>query len=102
MAVASAVVAGLSVIDTDVVIPVRVHLALVAVAEGGPVQDGLTGAWKLIHAGASLQGRRATVPVFAVAIVVPVAGLGVGSDCSLAKLGWHCSDLLNVHGIGSY
>ena len=88
MAVASTVVAGLSVIDTDVVIPVRVHLALVAVAEGSPVQDRLTGTWKLIHAGASLQGGRATVLVFAVAIVVTVAGLSVGSDLGLAELGW--------------
>ena len=105
MAVASAVAAGLLVVDADVVIPVGVHEALVAVAEGGPFEDGLAGTGGLIDTGASLQGGRAVVLIVAVAVVpavvVPVA-LGVGFHFGLAKHGWDFIDLLKADGSGSH
>ena len=100
--IASAVCAGMTVIDTNVVVPVSVHEALVAVAEGGPIKDGLAGTRRLIHTGASLQGGRATVVVVTVAIVIPVASLSVGFNFGLAELGWYCSNLLKVDGSGGY
>ena len=100
--IASAVGASVLVIDADVVVPVSVHEALVAVAERGSVKDGLAGTGRLIHAGTSLQGGRATVVIVAVAIVIPVAGLSVGFNFCLAELGWYCSNLLKVDGSGGY
>ena len=106
MVVASAVAAGLLVVDADVVIPVGVHVALVAVAEWGPFEDGLAGTGRLIDTGASLQGGRASVAILAVAVVpavvVPVAGLGVGFHFGLAKHGWNFIDLLKADGSGSH
>ena len=108
MAVASAVFAGLLIIDADVVVPVGVHESLVAVAKRGSLQDGLASTGRLIDTWASLEGGRAIVLVVAVAIVpafvMPVAvAVRVGySHFGLAKLGWNCSDLLKVDCSGGY
>ena len=111
MAVASAVFAGLLIIDADVVVPVGVHESLVAVAKRGSFQDGLASTGRLIDTWASLEGGRAIVLVVAVAIVpafvMPVAVavrvvLGIDSHFGLAKLGWNCSDLLKVDCSGGY
>ena len=106
MAVASAVAAGFLIIDADVMIPVGMHEALVAVAEGSPFEDGLAGTGRLIDTGASLQGGRASVTILTVAVVpavvIPVAGLSVGCHFGLAELVRNCSNLLKVDGSGSH
>ena len=110
MAIASAVFAGLLIIDADVVVPVGVHESVVAVAKRGSLQDGLASTGRLIDTWASLEGGRAIVLVVAVAIVpafvMPVAAfrvvLGIDSHFGLAKLGWNCSDLLKVDCSGGY
>ena len=68
----AAVLAGL-VINADFVIPVRVHVAFVAVAKRGVAQGNLAGARWLLHAWAFVEDWRAIVVgivIAAVAVVV--------------------------------
>ena len=67
--VLSAVLAG-AVIDADVVVPVGVHEAVVAVAEGASAEGLLGGAWHLDDARALVQHRRAVVVTVVVAAVI--------------------------------
>ena len=101
----AAVFAG-PVIDADVVVPVGVHPAVVAVAERTSTEGLLARAWHLHDTGALVQDGRAVVLVVVVAAVValvrgrdPVLGLGL----NLSELAFNgrdgCSaDLLHKDG----